>query len=76
MCRSIKVLREGVALAPDDEIRAAAVQFVRKVSGFRDPAAPNRAAFDTAVDEVTESCRRLLASLTIAGRPTVPSEAV
>ena len=60
VCRSIKTLR-GVELEPsDDEIRAAALQFVRKVSGYRAPSQRNRPAFDDAVDDVTASVARLL----------------
>src|SRR2546426_594276 len=54
MCRSIKRLREGSEVAPPDEVREAALQFVRKVSGFRQPSARHRDAFDRAVDEVAE----------------------
>ena len=68
MCRSIKTLREGAQLAGDEEIEAAALQFVRKVSGFRRPAAHNAEAFDAAVDEVAAATRELLHSLRI-GRP-------
>lgn len=68
MCRSIKVLREGSTPATDEEIEAAALQFVRKVSGFRSPSRANTDVFDTAVDEVAESTRRLLASLRIGAR--------
>jgi hypothetical protein len=53
--------REGTAT--DEEIRAAALQFVRKVSGYRTPSGANEAVFNEAVDEVTEASRRLLASL-------------
>jgi hypothetical protein len=67
MCRSIKTLREGARLAGDDEVEAAALQFVRKVSGFRQPAAHNAAVFDRAVEEVAASTRRLLDSLQIGG---------
>lgn len=62
MCRSIKTLR-GPQPASDEEIRAAALQFVRKVSGYRAPAARNAVVFDRAVDEVAASSRRLLDSL-------------
>lgn len=62
MCRSIKTLR-GPAPASDEEIRAAALQFVRKVSGYRAPAARNSVAFERAVDEVAASSRLLLDSL-------------
>ena len=70
MCRSIKTLREGARLASDDEVAAAALQFVRKVSGFRQPAARNAAVFDAAVEEIAASTRRLLDSLQIGGRAT------
>jgi hypothetical protein len=60
MCRSIKRLREGADVVPDDEIRQAALQFVRKVSGFREPSARHRDAFDRAVDEVADSSKHLL----------------
>jgi hypothetical protein len=62
MCRSIKTLR-GPAPATDDEVRAAALQFVRKVSGFRAPSAKNADAFDVAVDEVSQATDRLLQRL-------------
>ncbi|MXW34488.1 MAG: DUF2277 domain-containing protein [Chloroflexi bacterium] len=68
MCRSIKVLRQGSTPATDEEIEAAALQFVRKVSGFRSPSRANTEVFDTAVDEVADSTRRLLASLRIGAR--------
>ena len=64
MCRSIKVLRNGSQPATPEEIEAAALQFVRKVSGYRKPSAKNEVAFDAAVDEITESARRLLESIT------------
>jgi hypothetical protein len=63
MCRSIKTLRSSEALVDDDEIRAAALQFVRKVSGYRVPSRKNAEVFDTAVDEVAASTRKLLDSL-------------
>jgi hypothetical protein len=62
MCRSIKPLRTP-APASDEEVRAAALQFVRKVSGFRAPAPRNAEAFDAAVDSVAEVTRQLLAAL-------------
>jgi hypothetical protein len=62
MCRSIKTLR-GAEPVPDDEVRAAALQFVRKVSGYRTPSAANRDAFEAAVDEVSSSTRHLLEHL-------------
>ena len=60
MCRSIKRLREGAAIAPSDEIREAALQYVRKVSGFRVPSARHREAFERAVDEVAAASSELL----------------
>jgi hypothetical protein len=60
MCRSIKRLRDGSEVVPDDEIREAALQFVRKVSGFREPSARHREAFDLAVSEVAVSSKVLL----------------
>lgn len=64
MCRSIKTLRTRDVAASDDEIRAAALQFVRKVSGFRQPSARHAEAFDTAVDDIELVCKRLLESIT------------
>ncbi len=63
MCRSIKVLRRPAAFATDDEISAAALQFVRKVSGFQKPSRMNQAAFDDAVREIAGATHRLLDSL-------------
>jgi len=60
MCRSIKTLRRPDEPATDEEIRAAALQFVRKVSGYRQPSRSNAEAFEAAVDEIAESSRRLL----------------
>ena len=68
MCRSIKTLRPPYAEATDDDVRAAALQFVRKVSGYRTPSKANEQAFDTAVDEIAASSSRLLASLKVSGR--------
>jgi hypothetical protein len=67
MCRSIKVLREGATPAPDDEIEAAARQFVRKISGFSKPAAHNEEVFDAAVAEITAASHRLLDGLEVRG---------
>jgi hypothetical protein len=64
MCRSIKRLREGNTPASDDEIREAALQFVRKISGFRQPSPRNAEAFGAAVDEVAEASRRLIEGIT------------
>lgn len=60
MCRSIKQLRTPEGAATEEEIRDAALQFVRKVSGYRAPPKRNAEAFDAAVDEVAEASRRLL----------------
>ena len=68
MCRSIKTLRQGATPAPEEEIRAAALQYVRKVSGFHRPSGANQEAFDEAVEEVAEASRRLLDSLQIRAR--------
>jgi len=63
MCRSIKTLRVAATPATDDEIRAAALQFVRKVSGYRAPSPANRDVFDAAVDDVSTATSRLLRDL-------------
>lgn len=63
MCRSIKQLRNAEVPATEEEIRAAALQFVRKVSGYRKPSKANQAAFDQAVEEVTQTTQKLLGSL-------------
>ena len=63
MCRAIKPLFNFEPPATDDEVRAAALQFVRKISGFTAPSQANTPAFDRAVDDVTSAARRLLASL-------------
>ncbi|MDH6128890.1 DUF2277 domain-containing protein [Kitasatospora sp. GP82] len=68
MCRSIKTLRAPVMPeVTEEDIRAAALQYVRKVSGFRAPAAHNREAFDRAVATVAEATRELLADLVVRG---------
>jgi hypothetical protein len=63
MCRNIRTLFNFEPPASEDEIRASALQFVRKLSGFAKPSRANEAAFNQAVDEVTEVARRLLQSL-------------
>ncbi len=63
MCRSIKTLRRPDAPASDEEIAAAALQYVRKVSGYRAPSQRNTKAFDAAVNEVGRASRRLLEQL-------------
>ena len=65
MCRSIKQLRNTEIPATEEEIRAAALQFVRKVSGYRKPSRLNEAAFEQAVDEVTEATKKMLESLAV-----------
>lgn len=69
MCRSIKTLRPPYAdNVTDDDVRAAALQYVRKVSGFRAPAAHNAEAFNEAVDAVTGATRDLLERLQLRGQ--------
>jgi hypothetical protein len=63
MCRSIKTLRQADVIATDEEIRAAARQFVRKVSGFREPSARHHEAFEGAIDEISLASQRLLESI-------------
>lgn len=68
MCRSIKTLRAPVTPeVGEDDIHAAALQYVRKVSGFRAPAAHNRAAFDEAVEAIAAATARLLDTLEVRG---------
>ena len=69
MCRSIKTLAHFEPPATDEEVRAAALQFVRKLSGTTRPSRVNQAAFDRAVDEITEAADRLLGSLTTSAPP-------
>jgi hypothetical protein len=71
MCRSIKTLRPPFVEAPtDDEMAAAALQYVRKISGMRAPAKANVEAFDRAVEAVTAATHDLLSQLEIRRRPT------
>jgi hypothetical protein len=63
MCRSIKTLRRADSRASDEEITAAALQYVRKVSGYRAPSQRNTRAFDAAVTEVGRASRRLLEAI-------------
>lgn len=65
MCRSIKVLRSAESPASDAEIEAAALQFVRKISGYRQPSRGNADVFNDAVAEITQSSIRLLSQLTV-----------
>lgn len=69
MCRSIKTLRPPFTHdATTDDMQAAALQYVRKVSGFRSPAPHNRDAFDAAVDDVAAATERLLSVLEVRGQ--------
>ena len=69
MCRSIKTLRPPfVEEVVDDDVRAAALQYVRKVSGFRAPSPANAAAFERAVDEISAATRDLLGDLRVGAR--------
>lgn len=68
MCRSIKTLRQAAEPATAEEISAAALQFVRKVSGFRQPTQRHALAFETAVDEVSAATTRLLTAIEEAWR--------
>ena len=65
MCRSIKQLRNAEIPATEEEIRAAALQFVRKVSGYRKPSKANEEIFERAVKEVAEATQKLINSLTM-----------
>ena len=69
MCRNIKPLFNFEPPATDDEVRAAALQFVRKVSGYTKPSKVNEDAFNNAVEEVTDAARRLIASLVTTAPP-------
>ncbi len=66
MCRNIRTLYNFEPPATEDEVRAAAVQYVRKISGFTKPSQANEAAFERAVEEVTEVSARLLGELVTA----------
>jgi hypothetical protein len=69
MCRNIRTLFNFEPPATEDEIRASALQFVRKLSGFTAPSKANEAAFNRAVDEVSDVARRLITSLATAAPP-------
>jgi hypothetical protein len=69
MCRNIKTLANFEPPATDDEIRASALQFVRKLSGMNSPSRANEAAFNTAVDEVMASAHRLIHSINTSAPP-------
>ena len=68
MCRSIKQLRNVEMPATEDEVRAAALQFVRKVSGYRKPSKVNQEAFDEAVEEITHVTQHLLSHLSVQSK--------
>jgi len=69
VCRNIRTLFRFDPPATDDEVRAASLQFVRKVSGFHKPSRVNAATFDRAVEEISQAARRLLDDLVTAGPP-------
>ena len=69
MCRNIRTLSNFEPPATDDELRAAALQFVRKISGSAKPSAANEAAFNRAVDEIAQASATLLGSLVTAASP-------
>lgn len=69
MCRNIKTLANFAPPATDDEIRASALQFVRKLTGMNRPSRANEAAFNRAVEDVTDSARRLIHSVTTSAPP-------
>ena len=69
MCRNIRTLFNFSPTATDQEVRAASLQFVRKISGYTKPSQSNQAVFDRAVDEVAHAARRLLDGLTTAAPP-------
>lgn len=67
MCRSIQQLRGADPPATDEEVRDAALQYVRKLSGYRKPSAANEEVFDAAVEEVARATRQLLDGLVVTG---------
>jgi hypothetical protein len=69
MCRNIRTLANFDPPATDDEVRASALQFVRKLSGMNKPSKANQEAFDRAVEEVTDAARRLVSSITTTAAP-------
>lgn len=69
MCRNIKTLFNFEPPATDEEIRAASLQFVRKLSGFNAPSKANKAAFDAAIEEVFEAAHRLMNALETTAPP-------
>ena len=71
MCRSIHMLYNVEPAVGEEEVRAAALQFVRKISGYRKPSQANEAAFERAVDEIADASARLLGELVTAAPPRV-----
>ena len=69
MCRNIKTLFNFDPPVTDEEVRAASLQFVRKISGFTNPSRANEAAFSRAVDEVSDAARRLISQLETTSTP-------
>lgn len=69
MCRNIRTLFNFDPPATDDEVRAASLQFVRKITGFNEPSKANEAAFQSAIDEITAISSRLLHSLKTTAAP-------
>ena len=69
MCRNIRTLFNFSPAATDDEVRAASLQFVRKISGFTKPSQSNEPAFDRAVDEVARAARKLIDGLSTTAAP-------
>jgi hypothetical protein len=69
MCRNIRTLHNYEPPATEDEVRAAALQYVRKISGYNSPSQANEAAFERAVDEVARASNKLLAALTTKAPP-------
>ena len=76
MCRNIKILFNFEPLVTDEEIRSAALQFVRKVSGFVKPSKANEVAFNSAIDEISTASRKLLSSLETSAPPRSRTEEV
>lgn len=71
MCRNIRRLRRPDSQPSDAELEAAALQFVRKITGYRKPSKANEKAFDQAIAEITVSTRSLFDNLTVRDRPTL-----
>jgi hypothetical protein len=76
MCRNIKVLNKPGQLATAEELNSAALQFVRKISGFHKPSRANQEAFERAISEIAESSHRLLEATRRSPRPARPEQLV